>query len=175
MVSEHGSAEKFAAFLAARGNVLFSVYLSRTCLPIGALRFLSLRDDLGLTFEDLAFRAFVNRDCLDVDAGKLLKTVLDKSQRHDPQLANKLKHDMDDIVSSATLPFELACGHDCIELLSFALRFAIGTRKPHEVTREVLERELRLAFSQPDWMVTALFGSIREWETANPGYRVVLE
>jgi hypothetical protein len=65
-------------------------------------------------------------------------------------------------------------GHDCMELLSFALNGTIGTkksetddRKSTKVTRESLEREFRLAFSEVDFSRTELFPAICDWEAAN--------
>lgn len=174
VMAEHGSADKCVKFLADRGNVLLAVHLARTCLGIGALRLVSVRENFGLTFEGLAFGSFVDRASLAIDPAKLVKVVLDKSQRHDQTLTEKLTKEMETLVNSVVVPWELACGHDCVQLLSFSLRSTLGTHSPNEVTTEILERELRLAFDIVDFQATQLFGAILNWETSNADYRVVM-
>lgn len=182
VVLEHASETKLSALLATRKpQVLIANLLAHACSPLGAFLMISLRQDLGLKFEDLTFKDFVDRESLEIDLACLVRSVLNKSSRHDAQLPIQLEQEISAVLSEATQIWELARGHDCVELLEFALRSTIGTkksktddRKPIPVNTELLERELRLAFSEADFSATLLFQGIQAWESASGDYRVML-
>jgi len=182
LVAEHASANKLAAFLANRKpQMLMASLLVHSCLPLGALLMISLRLGLTLKFDDLTFRDFVNSNNLQIDVTSLVRSVLNKSSCHDRNLETQLLQELHTILSEKTIQiWNLARGHDCIELLAFALRAAIGTkksktsdRKSISVNSELLERELRLTFSEADFATTLLIQGIHEWEFANSDYRVL--
>ncbi len=182
VVAEHSSEMKLSAFLATRKpQVVLATLLAQACLPIGSLLLISARQNLGLNFEGLTFKDFVDSESLEIDLTKLIRSVMNKSSRHDSQLAAQIRQEVSTAVSHTTQIWDMARGHDCVELLVFALRFTIGTkksktddRKPIPINDDLLERELRLAFSEADFAVTLLFEGIDVWESANADYRVVL-
>lgn len=182
VVAEHCSPEKAAAFLSARNPpVVLATLLARCCLPLGAMLLISLRRDLGLSFDDLSFNDFASKDSLEIDPTKLVRAVMNKSSRHDSQLAEQIRQEISQELSRVPQIWDMSRGHDCVELLSFALRSTIGTkksktddRKPSPVTSELLERELRLAFSEADLSVTVLFQAISKWESANEDGHTIL-
>lgn len=181
VISEHASREKLSAFLDRNKPMVIATLLARACRPLGAFLLISLRLDLGLTFEDLAFKDFVEKDSLQIDISALILSVMNKSSRHDVQLVGKLQQEIAIQMQQVDQIWDLACGHDCVELLCFALQFTIGTKKsrtgnrtPIVVHAELLERELRLAFTEADFAATGLFSEIHAWETVNANYRVIL-
>jgi Protein of unknown function (DUF4435) len=182
VVAEHSSEKKLSAFLASRQRqVVLATSLAQACLPLGAMLLISLQQDLGLTFEDLNFNDFVEHGSLDINHTKLIRSVLNKSSCHDSQLEARILQQVSALVKHATEIWDLARGHDCVEVLAFALRSTIGTkksktstRKPISVNADALERELRLAFSEADFAVTLLYKEINAWETTNLDYRVIL-
>ncbi|MEO8496327.1 MAG: DUF4435 domain-containing protein [Planctomycetota bacterium] len=182
VVAEHASADKLSSYLAACKPVVLATFLAQACLPLGAFILISLQQNLGLTFEDLPFKEFVDQKSLAIDLPKLIRTVMNKSSRHDPQLARQLDQEITAQMNKVAEIWDMARGHDCIELLSFALRSAIGTKKSKTADRtplpfnsQVLERELRLCFSEMDFAATMLFRGISTWESANSDHRVTLK
>ncbi len=69
-------------------------------------------------------------------------------------------------------PWQVSCGHDVLELLSFGLRRTFAARNAMEVKRESLERGLRLAYEAAYFRDTRLYASARKWEMSNSPYRV---
>ena|SRR5258708_2837020 len=66
--------------------------------------------------------------------------------------------------------WQLCCGHDLVELLTLALRRAIGSKQG--LTTEGVSSAL-LAYSQEHFVGSALRTQVRRWEAAT-GYRVFL-
>src|SRR6266567_4884592 len=74
VLGEFGSEEKIDLFTqTARKDV--RAVLVETSMPIGYLRWVSLREDLSLTFEDLNFTGFINRETLTIDLSDLIRSV----------------------------------------------------------------------------------------------------
>ena len=182
VVGEHCSATKLSVLLKTRKpEMLLSTLLAQVCQPLGAFLLVSLREDLGLKFEDLTFKDFVDNESLNIDLPQLIRSVMNKSSLHDSQLAGRLEQKVSAELNVASQIWDMSRGHDCVEMLSFALRTTIGTkksktddRKPIPVNAELLERELRLAFSEVDFSMTMLFNEIQGWESANGEYRMLL-
>ena len=61
----------------------FPETLVRGAAKVGYLRWLSLRQNLGLKFEGLEFQKFVDKDDLSVNQQKLIDAVKNHSQRHE--------------------------------------------------------------------------------------------
>lgn len=182
VVGEHCSATKLSELLATRKpEMLLSTLLAQVCQPLGAFLLVSLREDLGLKFEDLTFKDFVDNKSLEIRLPDLIQSVMNKSSRHDSQLAIQIEQEVSAELSLSPQIWDMSRGHDCVEMLSFALHTTIGTkksktdnRKPLPVNAELLERELRLAFSEADFSLTMLFNGIQGWESANGEYRMLL-
>ena len=175
VVNEHCSDEKLAKLLKLRNpSMKLADLLATSCLPLGVMLLVSLRNQLDLTFDELSFGDFVDKKTLEFSKEKLIKSVMDKSIRHDSELAKQILLEITTEISKQPNIWEMSRGHDCMELLSFALNGTIGTkksetddRKSTKVTRESLEREFRLAFSEVDFSRTELFPAICDWEAAN--------
>ncbi len=182
VVGEHCSATKLSVLLATRKpEMLLSTLLAQVCQPLGAFLLVSLRGDLGLKFEDLTYKDFVEIKSLVINLPDLIRSVMNKSSRHDSPLAAKLEQQIQAELNLAPQIWDMSRGHDCVEMLSYAIRNTIGTkksktddRKPTPVNAELLERELRLAFSEVDFSSTILFSEIQGWESANGEYRMLL-
>ncbi len=146
--------------------------LAKNAMPLGYLRWVSLRKRFDLRFDELSFHKFVETGDLHIDVGRLIRAVKDHSQRHDIPDSH-LEQELAAIAKPGHDPWELCCGHDLLEILSLALRSTVASRNAHEVKRETLERELRLAYQDTYFQQTDLARAIREWEHANPPYRVL--
>ncbi len=141
-------------------------------MAIGYLRWFSLRRDLGLTFEDLSYNKFTTPDDLNVIVENLITTVKNKSTKHHLD-ESIIQSGIESLRSPEHDPWQVSCGHDIIELLSFALRRTLAARNAMEVRGEALERSLRLAYESAYFRETRLYESIREWEAENPPYCVL--
>jgi hypothetical protein len=173
VLSEYAKPERLEQFEHKSGCGL-NVLLAKSAMPLGYLRWLSLRDDLGFDFEGLSFGRFLDRRDLHIDTGRLLTEVKNHSQKRSPA-DSELKFAMQSLSCPSHDPWQVSCGHDMVEILSFALRRTIAARKDLEVKPEVLERDLRFAYERSYFKDTGLYKLIREWEFTHSPYRVLPE
>ena len=137
------------------------------------------------------------REQLDIDAllvGDLRSILLDKRTFMSPRLEYRLRFSVAHEIGHLILHRDIYAGlqhatakewsdkiwlrvrgHDVIDLLGFALRKALGSWKAQDATREHIERGLRLAYPEDAFSETFLLRQVRDWETANPPYRVFRE
>jgi hypothetical protein len=76
-----GQKDKLLEFREKHGEVRDRVLTAGSAL--GRLLWKSLREGLHLRFEELRFGKFVDAETLEVDERKMIKAVLDHSNRHD--------------------------------------------------------------------------------------------
>lgn len=140
---------------------------------IGYLRWVSLKFDLSLKFEELAFNKFLDQTTLAIDTLKLIKVVKDHSQK--PALKEKdIQDSLDSLKDDSHDPCHVCCGHDLMCILSIGLCKTLGSWNYNEVKPETIERELRLAYEHAHFRNTQLYISIQKWEENNQPYQVLL-
>jgi hypothetical protein len=74
---------------------------------------------------------------------------------------------MDHISKSGHNPLNICCGHDLIFILSFCLRKLWGTNNTNEVSPDIIDKGLRLAYEQMYFSSTQLYKAIEEWQINN--------
>ena len=163
---------KLARFRESGRKKSVAELLARSAMEIGYLRWLSLRDDIGFRFEGLDVARFTDRASLTVDTKKLIAAVRDHSQKHEIA-EEEIASGMDGMRRPDHDPWQVACGHDVIELLAIGLRRALASLSVQQTKAEIIERNLRLAYSREDFRSTRLAGSVLRWQSANSGYRVL--
>jgi Protein of unknown function (DUF4435) len=157
VIAEFGSEEKIAKFGSVRAALV------EAGISIGYLRWISLSDELNLTFNGIKFGKFINEQTLQIDELELIKEVKNKSQalsldsRDIQQWMTNKKSDNHDRL-------QVCCGHDLVEILSLGLRKAIGTMK---VEVDSLERSLRLAYEEVYFQQTQLYSDLHKWGIDN--------
>src|SRR5262249_1163840 len=98
---------------------------------IGCLRLVSALMGLDLTFQQLSYGNFVDRETMLIDIEDLVTTVLNKSQRHDIDPGELGDHVRGCIGKHDAL--EISNGNDLIGILGVGLRKAIGSAKHSDV------------------------------------------
>ncbi len=161
VVGERGSREKIEAFAQSHGPVIASAIL-RLAEAIGKLRFVSFRDELNLRFKGMRFSRFVDRSCGAISSSDLLTEVIRRTEGHVDRAGIESS-----LIETAFGPFDsrdLCNGHDCIEILGQLLQRLLGSNQSGTVTKSVLERELRLAYTTADFHRTKLYRALIEWQ-----------
>lgn len=171
VLAEYANASRLDAF-ERRADSTVATILAKNAMAIGYLRWFSLRQSLDLTFENLSYGKFTTRDDLDVNAGNLITEVKNKSQKHGLD-ESTIQSGIESLCSPEHDPWQVSCGHDIIELVSFGLRRTLAARNAVEVRAEFLQRSLRLAYEGAHFQDTRLYCSIRKWEVQNPRFRVL--
>lgn len=166
-LKERGSENKLKSFQSD-----IRTFLLEEGKKIGYLRWLSLRENLSLKFEDLTYSKFVDKKTVIIDILKLIKTIKDHSQQ--PQLKEtEIRSKIQELEKIDPDNWQICCGHDLILILSIGLCQIWGTSNSNEVKADILERELRLAYEQVFFTQTNLYTLIKTWETNNKPYRVI--
>lgn len=143
-------------------------------LPIGYLRWLSspTKDNLSLKFKELSFDKFVDEKTLCVDVDNLIREL--KTDSKDSALDdNVIKLKVMTLMSEGHDPWQVCSGHDLVLILSIGLRNMFGNHRGKTVTPEVVDGILRVAYDYSHFCLTQLHNSIKDWEKANPSYRVL--
>jgi hypothetical protein len=170
LLVEFGSNQKIKELVKKRGKSIREILLSIAC-PIGYLRWISLQQNLSLQFEGLNFRRFVDEKTFVLDRIKLIRTVKNKSDRHD--IPDKdLQKGIDEVTAPTHDPWEVCCGHDLACILSLGLRKALGSKKSTQVEPERIEESLRLAYEFANFSATDLYQSLKAWEAANEPFQI---
>lgn len=163
VLAEYGSPQKLTDFERRSGTVVRDALLLAV-LPVGYLRWLSIRLQLNLRFSELDFRRFLpDRAPLRPSIRHLVTTAKNHSQRHDLD-TKYLVAEIERIASERHDPAQVCCGHDIVVALSVALRRLLGTNDPSRVSPERLEQSLRLAFRPDFFRATVLYTSVVAWE-----------
>lgn len=141
-------------------------------MPIGCLLMISLQEDLKLSFKDLAYGKFVDRDTLEVDVGLMIGKVIDRSQAHylDQQT---LRESLQALREAGHDPWQISRGHDMVAILSIGLQKTVGSRRQSDVSPEAIQRMLRLAYTMADFATTRLHESIAVWEKRNAPFGIL--
>lgn len=167
LVVEFGSAEKIRALGGRIRELVLSV-----AAPVGYLRWLSRKRDLGLRFQGMRWASCIDRSSLVIDMVEFCRNVINVSQA--PELEpEELFGDTENLRDPGHDLCQVCCGDDVLHVLSIALRKVLGTNNSGDVTVERLKQVLRLTFEEADLRSSALGTGINDWESRNPGYRVL--
>jgi hypothetical protein len=141
-------------------------------LPIGLLRWLSQRESRGWLFAEMDFDRFVDDKTLTLARHKLVDELQTRS-RKGALLLEEIWPRADALAATNADPWHICCGHDLVMLLAIGLRSVWGSHKDADVSRERVERSLRLAYTRADFGATALHARLRAWEATHPPYRIL--
>lgn len=167
VLAEYGSQQKLAKLSKDPCSILL-----HTATPVGYLRWVSLKFNLGLKFEELTFSHFVDKKTLEINVPTLLKVVRNHSRRPDLDIA-KLHFEMLRLKNDEHNPWQVCCGDDMICILSIGLRKKLGSCTALDTEPSRLNRALRLAYETSHFYATRLCTSIRRWEEDNGPYRLL--
>ena len=126
IVDSYCSSAKVDAFCSAAGANLADVLVSRLS-AVGALRFVSARDGLNLSFSSVPMSGFINKDTLDIDLDRWALALLSKAGLA-PKLWPRLRTDIGQVLATLA-PEQLVRGHDLAVLLAGGARSLLGSRK----------------------------------------------
>ena len=167
VLREFGSEPKIDRF---PGDVLNAV-LERALL-VGYLRVYSAISGLGLTFRGMDYGVWVERSNFEPSLERLIRHVKNRSNRQDLS-ASLLENGIADVQRRNYDPLEIVTGDDLIGVLIVGLRGVLGNQTAQGVKSEDIRRVLRLSYSEEQFRVSNLHGSIREWETRNPSFQIL--
>lgn len=133
--------------------------------PVGALRFLSLRDNINLCFDKMDYRAFINKQTLSLSIESLVSHISSRSQSKGVkiELSNEAISDQICTIIKDYSPRELCNGHDIFEIVCIAMQKFLASSNAKEHNCETLFRHLLLAYTKEFLCETNLYTSIITW------------
>jgi Protein of unknown function (DUF4435) len=174
VINEYASQQKIKGFLRKHNaDDLRSEMLER-CVPIGMLRLISLEENLSLKFKGLKYKGLIEASSLKFDVTKLVNAVVNNTSQQGVNPNDILIKLKVRLVKVEHDRFQLCSGHDVIEILGIGLRKVIGSQVEAIACRENLESVLRLAYEMRHFNVTRLYSLIKQWETRNAPFLVLL-
>jgi hypothetical protein len=171
LLNEFGATDRVESFAKQHGP-LIGYTIARNGSLLGCLLLVSLQNDHGLSFEDLAFSHFVSPSSLQFDRAAMLSEVKNKSQKHALDWVT-IEQDTLALDRQAHDPWQMCCGLHLLEVLAIGFRRTFASHNKGEATVNILARSLRLAYSIVEFAATALYHAIRRWEVANPPFRIL--
>ena len=167
VLREFGSDPKIDRF----PDDVFGAIMERALL-VGYLRVHSAISGLGLTFRGMDYGVWVERSNFEPSLDRLIQHVKNRSNRQDIS-ASMLENGIADARRRNYDPLEIVTGDDLIGILIVGLRGVLGNQTAQGVKSEDIRRVLRLSYPEEQFRASNLHGSIREWETRNPGFQIL--
>lgn len=165
VLAEYGDKNAIQKLESARGPVRDN--LTRLALPFGRLRWLSTRENSGLSFKKLTPFRFIKPDW-SFDAGGLMSKAA-------AQLKETLRVLDAKLTALPDIDPWLACQrHDLLAILALAIGLdkggVLGSRNPGS---DNIASMLRASLDSAHWLTSHLATDIRCWEAANPPFKVL--
>ena len=170
MLEELGSDKRVSSF--AKTTPLIARQLATNAIPLGCLRLHSLQQELVLKFEGLTFGRFVEPSDLRIDVVKMVRDVVNNSQKHHLDQTQLVEQIADEDRKSHDC-WQISCGHDIVGILSVALRKTFSGKSSGDVATDDLERCLRLAYESAHLKETKLFQALVDWEQRHPEFAIL--
>ena len=172
VLREYGVEERLAAEMERYGQQPCQ-RIFEAASKIGALRMISVRDELGLKFDEIKYR-FVRANSFELDIQRMIKSVLDHSTLEGNLDVEHLFESLAEIINKTESSKRLCCGHDCVRILGRALRSSFGNTNSFDSEKRTkeLERILRLSYEYAFFKTTEAYKRIRSWEV-NFGFTIL--
>lgn len=174
ILTEYAHKNKYLRF-EARKQKAFKNILLENGAKIGYLRWYSLQYQLGLNFNRLSFDNFTDIEELEIDSRKLINEVLIYSKKQNKLNIKLVLKEMEDFIRREQSLWDLCCGHDLMEILTFSLVVVFGEYNAKNLSPGNLEGSFRLAYHEGYFSKTQLYKNLWEWQTLNSPYKLFNE
>lgn len=161
---EYADQESLAAFESRYGDVVERI--EDAAYPIGLLMFISIKEDLRLSFKDLIFTDFIDTRSLRCDRQSLCRAVVRNSVN--PQIDARELHDLLDQYMEETHYVDEVCrGHDMVSILAIGLRTIFGSDNAQHLKDSAIGSALRLSYDLEQFVTTDLYRDTAAWARGN--------
>ncbi|MDH7790181.1 DUF4435 domain-containing protein [Ochrobactrum sp. AN78] len=167
----YGSEQKIRAICANRNTTIKHI-LAAEAAKIGVIRLASKRREWNLKFNGMRYQFTNNAEC-SVDGASAARHILARSGANAPTIV-ELQDECAAITALGHDNLLLSSGHDYVRILARALKRDIGTNNTFETDSSELEKVLRIAYERSYFSETTTSEAIRNWETQNVPYIVLL-
>jgi 5S rRNA maturation endonuclease (ribonuclease M5) len=133
---------------------------------IGITRKFSIDKKLNISFENLDFEKFIDKEKLEINVSKFLSNLISANS------GKNLKVDvLQKFIASKNSEFKtkeelsnISCGHDFMNVFALGLRKALATKNHQFAQAENVEGFFRIGYGLSDFQKTFLYKAIKVWE-----------
>lgn len=133
--------------------------------PLGCLRLASIRNGWALKFDQMKFD-FVDTQTLSPDTTRLVEHICGRNPFATCTRSDALKQIQIEQSHGHDI-WQLVVGHDVSTILAISLRKLFGTYNNGEITDELFESALRLAYTLDEFRKTPLYVDVAQWCQSN--------
>lgn len=158
MYIDEYSSPDMVAFLKSN---LFEIVMD-AAYPIGIARWLSTKEDLGLRFDGLNFRSFVDikHSVVSINERDLIDEILRKSTGLKPYVtADYLFDSMRELMDQDKCQLQINCGHDVTKIISMIYQSGWASIERTMDQRKV-ESALRIGYRTVEFTQTQLYAKL---------------
>ena len=161
---EYADQDKLAHFESRYGDVVERI--EDGAYPVGLMMYLSQCEDLNLSFKDLEFLDFIDRNTLACDIGKLCNAVVNNTMS--ARISHReLRVLMDEYMQEKHYVDEVCRGHDLVNVMAIGLKFIFGSDNALHLRASALGSALRLSYDFKDFCATRLYEDSKAWAQKN--------
>ena len=174
VVNFHSSKTKLKAFQAKHSKLLRD-FIIEMAKPLAALRYLNNLKNIGLIFKTYSkskfdyidYSKFIDQNDFVINIEHMIGTVENKSQKQNYFKNNpQLIAEFNTILNSNFNLLDFCNGHDILNILSLALKKAIGKKN---ISGDELEEFFIVAYQYDDFIKTVLYSNLKNWELNKTG------
>ena len=135
---------------------------------LGSLRYISARDEIGLSFHNMDMTKVIDKSTLNVDLINYVNKVCSRSRSQGISISvptSQLVSKMEEALHHFH-PRLLCNGHDSMAVLAVSLQKMYGNYNANEYSEERLFEALSMGYTMSIFSASNLFASLRaQWET----------
>jgi hypothetical protein len=170
VLHEYAAPEKLSQWRTDHGVSSVADFLAGQAALIGTLLRHSLHETLGLNFRGLSSEHIASPTDLSISPQALVATV---SKLSGEAVVDLNTWDQALAHSHGAAVWQLARGHDVVQLLCFALRTAWKKPQVSQLNPESMKRVLRTSYPLPAFRETTLYRLISAWELNQAPWRIL--
>lgn len=148
--------------------------VTRCAFPIGLLRLINEKSDgvYQFDFKRMNYGTFLNIGDFLTDLDLFLEHIKSISQETDFD-KETIVREIKDLERQNLDPLQICRGKDLIGIMTHGLKNNFGNRRTNDLTSDLLNKDLRIAYNYEYFKNTNLRDEIINWEAVNSRYRIL--
>jgi len=159
VMAEFGDRDRIGQFEKRHGSIRDAV--TDAAYPLGIMMFVSDKYGWKLSFKELDFSRFIDRNSLSIDVCSFIRELASaKVGAPDREIMQQMLND--EMVCEKDV-WQVCRGHDAMNILALGLRNIFGSFNSKHITDSALSGAFRLAFDREEFSETDLYKESKEW------------
>lgn len=153
-------------------------FVLNTIKPIGMLRWLNDKENLGISFKNTSITNYIDKKSLELSFDNYMLALIQNTNKKSLEMGNeKLPFKRDDLKikylefideTRELIDNKYICnGHDFIDVLIYSLQNSYAKQKAKDLSSGHFEKMLSLAYNFEFFKESKIYSKIKTWETSN--------